>query len=948
MRSLFAGLVFAGQVWGGVVFQTGFDAPSGWLVVQGTAAVDPAVTHDGAKALRVESNGADAVVRVGSLKLSVGRSYELTGWVRTERLRVSDTGRSPIATGAMLQMASMPFDVHSESVAGTHDWRRLHLRFTATDTQDSVLLSAGLGGSVDGKAWFSGLQVDEAEPLTNWPTKAALKTFGPAYRFPMNGWIYLHIEGEPYERGYQHGWLMSKEIPEYLERCAAQLDPKSRDTAWRNGRTAANALFLRGFDQEILAEMKGIAEGAAAVGAKFQGRPVDLIDIVTANTIVELGELDSAMPMTTTGLEGTPFRRPKYAEKDVPVTARCSAFAATGKATKDGKMVIGHITMWPLTLAEQTNVWLDIQPAKGRRVFMQSYPGGIESGTDWYQNDAGIVLTETTIRQSPFNSAGTPVAFRARKAIQYSTSIDQMVEYLGTKNNGLYTNEWILGDAKTNEIAMYELGTYKTKLYRSSRGDWYGGTEGFYWGDNNAKDLAVRLEYVPDPHGTPEYLPFVPYDRDITWQKMYEQYKGHIDDAFAFLAFRTAPLVTSTAMDAKVTSADMAMRGMAWVEFGRPNQREWLPSRRQREEYADNQGLYPGGYRLADPNFPEAIQARIAAVEQERRSESAAAKANTAKTEPPQKFKPIDPDQLWKGWILPETDADVWLAAGSAIYYSMLQNENLADLLDEHRAAYRAAAHEGDQPLLSIRQTVRSGHWFELASHKGVLTLDALRRQMGNDRFLTLMRDFFAANTTRSVNTAAFRKASDAAMGSSLDGLYQVWLERAGLPELPDGPRYTASALRGRLQFGVIVYGTVQEAGANRYAAEQLQRQLQEQYEDQVMIVKDFDADDRLLAAHDVYFVGRPETNQALAAWAGQLGGVEFDGGGFRYGGKDHASEREALWYAFSNPLNRDHMALVFAGNSPLETVRLVMGFRGRFEYGLSSAGRTTETGFLR
>ena len=54
-----------------------------------------------------------------------------------------------------------------------------------------------------------------------------------------------------------------------------------------------------------------------------------------------------------------------------------------------------------VTLAEQTNVMLDIQPASGHRMLMQSYPGGIESGTDWYQNDAGVVLTETTIRQTP-------------------------------------------------------------------------------------------------------------------------------------------------------------------------------------------------------------------------------------------------------------------------------------------------------------------------------------------------------------------------------------------------------------------------------------------------------------------------------------------------------------------------------------------------------------------
>ena len=29
---------------------------------------------------------------------------------------------------------------------------------------------------------------------------------------------------------------------------------------------------------------------------------------------------------------------------------------------------------------------------------------------------------------------------------------------------------------------MFELGTYKTKLWRSSKNEWFGGTQGFYWG----------------------------------------------------------------------------------------------------------------------------------------------------------------------------------------------------------------------------------------------------------------------------------------------------------------------------------------------------------------------------------------------------------------------------------------------------------------------------------
>jgi hypothetical protein len=185
-------------------------------------------------------------------------------------------------------MASMPFDMHSESVGGTRDWTRVHLRFTATSAQDSILLTAGKGGAFDGKAWFAGVTIDEVSAKDDWPSRAAVTTFGPAYRYPTGGWIYLHIEGQPYERGYQHGHLMAKEIVQYLERCAADLDSKGNKESWNLARTTANALFLRGFDHEILEEMKGIAEGASDAGAKWNGQRIDLIDMVVANTTVEL------------------------------------------------------------------------------------------------------------------------------------------------------------------------------------------------------------------------------------------------------------------------------------------------------------------------------------------------------------------------------------------------------------------------------------------------------------------------------------------------------------------------------------------------------------------------------------------------------------------------------------------------------------------------------------
>ena len=207
------------------VFNASFDnAHPTWTVDRGSAVLDPGVLHEGHTSVRLESGPAaqDASVRLAPVALTIGRRYELSGWVRTEDLEVRDLDRTPIATGAALAMASMPFDVHSTSLGGTQPWTRVSLKFVASSSQDQVLLMVGEGGSFSGKAWFEGVHLDEIPSSADeWPARDAVQTFGPAYRYPAAGWIYLHIEGEPYERGYQHGHLMAREIPEYLTRCAA-------------------------------------------------------------------------------------------------------------------------------------------------------------------------------------------------------------------------------------------------------------------------------------------------------------------------------------------------------------------------------------------------------------------------------------------------------------------------------------------------------------------------------------------------------------------------------------------------------------------------------------------------------------------------------------------------------------------------------------------------------
>jgi hypothetical protein len=61
-----------------------------------------------------------------------------------------------------------------------------------------------------------------------------------------------------------------------------------------------------------------------------------------------------------------------------------------------------------------------------------------------------------------FDPGGIPEFMRARKAMQYSSSIDDFARIMQEGNNGGYANTWLVADRKTNEIASLELGLKKT------------------------------------------------------------------------------------------------------------------------------------------------------------------------------------------------------------------------------------------------------------------------------------------------------------------------------------------------------------------------------------------------------------------------------------------------------------------------------------------------------
>ena len=200
---------------------------------------------------------------------------------------------------------------------------------------------------------------------------------------------------------------------------------------------------------------------------------------------------------------------------------------ATGSWTADHGLVMGHNTMFDYTEAV-ANVVLDLVPTKGQHILMQTQPGFIHSGTDFFLTGAGLVGCETTIGQfSSFDTNGIPEFTRFRRATQDTRTITEWCDVMRRGNNGGYANAWLLGDANTGEIARLELGL-KYVAFESTK-------DGYFAGSNVAKDHALlRLETERSLTDIRESAGA----RRVRWKQLLAENKGRITAAKAkqFLA----------------------------------------------------------------------------------------------------------------------------------------------------------------------------------------------------------------------------------------------------------------------------------------------------------------------------------------------------------------------------------------------------------------------------
>ena len=461
----------------------------------------------------------------------------------------------------------------------------------------------------------SSSQLDEQIPTTS-PIGGS--------RYNIQGWVYVNIKGDAFERGYQYGYLAGEEIIDLMLRWSKMIlnHPRIKpirpilsnqqydniaETWWEFCKNLAERMYWEEYPDEYRQEIKGIAAGVNERKLTLYGDPLSYRDVLASNEMYEilskitdrkirksihpihsLFALINPTLSQFSSVTADEFITDFYPDvKKNKGHHHCSAFIATGNATAHDELIIANsmwssidgagMWWWSYYIAIRWNIILDVIPTNGNRFQMSCAPGYIWSDHDFYQNERGIVFLETTNPQGIWSEKGYPLAVRARKAVQYANSIDDVIHFLKKNNDGVMNAVWLIGDTKTGEIARYELGLYRDAVIERT-------TDGFQWSSNNPIDFWVRLEKMDwkmlikqllysvflgfdnYQYHTPWYLPAA---RDIAFEKLGNKYYGEIDVEIVKRIMGTDPIGTYSP-DCKMTTTSLLDHNGLLVHTGNP------------------------------------------------------------------------------------------------------------------------------------------------------------------------------------------------------------------------------------------------------------------------------------------------------------------------------------------------------------------------------------------
>ena len=282
------------------------------------------------------------------------------------------------------------------------------------------------------------------------------------------GWINIKIYGNPYERGFAHGYLLYDKLKQIIDTFPFIIENEFKQKPYEYIQLCNKLIKpnIKTHFPEFYEELVGISKGA------FSKKVLISVDFLIAwNSLLSMDVY----------------------YKNVNNNKRCSAFIATGNATQNGDIIMAHNTHCDFITAPFFNINMTIIPEKGNSFIMQTAPGYIASGTDWFISSSGIIGCETTISKItyiPDFKNGYPYFCRIRKAMQYGNTIDDYIEIMCLHNAGDYACSWLFGNINNNEIALFEIGLKHHSVQRTKNG--------LFYGMNSVLDKTIRESETND------------------------------------------------------------------------------------------------------------------------------------------------------------------------------------------------------------------------------------------------------------------------------------------------------------------------------------------------------------------------------------------------------------------------------------------------------------------
>ncbi|MEW6356580.1 MAG: C45 family peptidase [Planctomycetota bacterium] len=313
----------------------------------------------------------------------------------------------------------------------------------------------------------------------------------------INGYLVLHIEGDPEAMGEQHGRLLKDKVKRVV---ADVIDSQTE----YHPDLLRGAMKMEPFlPEDFRRELRALADAAEVAYEKIVALQL-------------FGDVNRA--------------------------SFCTFFAAFDEATRTGEPIIGrNMDYDDYGVSEYGAVLIHFKPKNGLAFFTVSWAGVINGWTA--MNEKGVVAANNTGYGTIENSMeGVSTCFMLRKVVQFADTVEKGIEIVKTTPRACGTILLIAGGHPPDAAAVeYD---HKDLVVRRARG-------GVIVADNDFGLLHQKEPRKPDPQGTYRY--------DVLWN-LIEKDRGKIDRNMNLIGAEGVPIESMNVHSALLFPRDLRFR----------------------------------------------------------------------------------------------------------------------------------------------------------------------------------------------------------------------------------------------------------------------------------------------------------------------------------------------------------------------------------------------------